>query len=146
MSKQTQQMEAQEAQDIPATQSEEWKNAGALMDAAKQERKNIRKTLSVSVKQNTPIEQVLMSADLYGVVRDALMLSPTRAIRARLGGCEPVKITAENIVADIAVSLYASAKKAQGEGKLATICTLTERGVKADKYAFEFCILKDGEQ
>lgn len=128
----------------PSEQEQEWLNAKSINEQRNAKRRAIRSALNVVVKHNTPIEQVCMSARLLTLIDDVFSATGAEKIMARLGDCEGAEITRQDIALGV-FALYKNAKRAHdaGELTLASVCELTEKGVKMDRYAFSFKIPKN---
>lgn len=135
-------------EDIKDTQDvAEWLNAKNMAEARTKARRVLRSSLNIIVKHDTPLEQVCMSSTLFSLIDDVFSATRANKIMARLGNCEAIVM--ENIdnttIAQGIFALYKSAKKSYADGKLtlADVCEFTEKGVKMDKYAFSFYVVKN---
>lgn len=135
-------METGEVGVIKDTEVNEWSNARSIAQERNARKRALRKTLNVVVKHNTPIEQVCLQ--MVSVIDDVFSVTQAPAIMGKLGNCTPVKLTAGITLPTDIYALYKSAKASydKGEVTLADVCVLTEKGVKMDKYAFSFRVIK----
>jgi hypothetical protein len=122
-----------------------WLTVKDLAPERNARRREFRKVLNIIVKHNTPIEQVCMQTPLFRAVEDALSATNVLYIMGRLGNCEPAKLRAGDILPQDMLTLYENVKRAYVEGTLSleSVAELTEKGVKMDKYAFSFYVVKE---
>ena len=138
-SAQTQQTHAPQIQ----TEAQTWQTTENAQARKKAIIQSVRKYMNVIVKQNSPIEVILASAQFYDCITTALSATKTGAIICRFAGMkESALIRSEQINADVVKNFYPLVK---AEQKNAHFATLTEKGVKMQKYAFEYLPATDAQ-
>ena len=128
----------------PSEQEQVWLSAEQVAKERARARRNVRSTINVMVKQNTPIEQVVIQ--LLPTIDDVFSATKASAIMARIGACDAVRFDYDNLNRSrecVALIKSAHVAKEAGTLSMADICTLTEKGVKMDKYCFSFYVVKN---
>ena len=123
--------------------AQKWQTSAQLAEDKKAQLKGIRRYMRIEILHNSPLEAVLQTADFYELVKSALSVSKTGAIKARFAGMGgSAIIRSESIASDVVCLFYPACKK---EASKIQCAIMTEKGVKLDSYSFEFLPATDAE-